>query len=170
MARRTCFQSNTIQALEDMIEAGKIAGSDPRKLYMCFGRFSVDISGLMCLFGLAFCCGTRITCFASVDCSGPRDWRLWGGLRELSNKGSPSYEKARHAFVLLRCAVGLGWQLLLQGASNVVSVWYLRFLMLLGFKLWFGYMFCILFDATCCLFSKYFCWYTAWLFGVIVAG
>ena len=34
-------------------EAGKIAGPDPRKLCVGFGRFFNDISGLMCSFGLA---------------------------------------------------------------------------------------------------------------------
>ena len=45
--------SNTIQAQEDITSPGKTAGPDPRKLYVTFGRFFIDISGLMCSFGLA---------------------------------------------------------------------------------------------------------------------
>ena len=33
--------------------SGKIAGPDPRKLYMRFGWFFIDISGSMYSFGLA---------------------------------------------------------------------------------------------------------------------
>ena len=33
--------------------SGKIAGPDPRKLYVVFGRLFIDISGLMYSFGLA---------------------------------------------------------------------------------------------------------------------
>ena len=36
-------------------EAGMIAGSAPRKLYMSVGRFVTDTFGLMYEFGLAFC-------------------------------------------------------------------------------------------------------------------
>ena len=53
MARRSCFKSNTIQTREDIIEAGKIAGPDPRQLYVRVSRFFIDISGFMCSFGLA---------------------------------------------------------------------------------------------------------------------
>ena len=35
--------------------AGKIAGQDPAKLYVGFGRFFFNISGLINSFGLASC-------------------------------------------------------------------------------------------------------------------
>ena len=54
-ARRTRFKSNTLQLSEDITEAGKIAGPDPRKLYVRFGRFFVGISGFMYSFWLALC-------------------------------------------------------------------------------------------------------------------
>ena len=48
-------ESNTIQAQEDITSPGKTAGTDPRKLYMTFDRFFIDISGSMYSFGLASC-------------------------------------------------------------------------------------------------------------------
>ena len=38
-----------------MIEAGKTAGPDPRKQCVRFGWFFIDISGSMCVSGLALC-------------------------------------------------------------------------------------------------------------------
>ena len=48
-------ESNTIQAQEDITSPGKTAGPEPRKLYVRFGRFFIDISGSMYSFGLASC-------------------------------------------------------------------------------------------------------------------
>ena len=70
MARRTCFKSNTIKAWEDITEAGKIAGPDPRKLYVrVWSVFHWYLWINVFVWARAFC-GTRISCSASVDCSG----------------------------------------------------------------------------------------------------
>ena len=50
-------ERNTIQAWEDITEAGKIACPDPRTLYITFGRFFIDISGLINSFWLSLCVG-----------------------------------------------------------------------------------------------------------------
>ena len=46
-------ESNTIQAQEDITQAGKIAGKTRAKLYVILRRFIINISGLVNLFGLA---------------------------------------------------------------------------------------------------------------------
>ena len=65
---------------------------------------------------------------------------------------------------------GLGWQLVLQGASIVLSIGYFRFLSCLGFNL----LVCLLalhFLVTPILAcASFFFVGTAWLLGVIVAG
>ena len=48
-------ERNIIQAGEDVFDAGKIAGPDPRKQCVVFGWFFIDISGCLCSFGLGLC-------------------------------------------------------------------------------------------------------------------
>ena len=57
MARRTCFREEYYTGMRDIIEARKIAGPDPRKLYVKMLCFVTDISGLINSFGLALLVG-----------------------------------------------------------------------------------------------------------------
>ena len=53
MARRTCFKEQYYTGMKGYYWAGKIAGPDPRKLYMKKSRFFIDISGCIDSFGVA---------------------------------------------------------------------------------------------------------------------
>ena len=57
MARRTYFREEYYTGMRDINEAGKIAGPNPRKLYIKMWWFFIDISGLINSFGLALCVG-----------------------------------------------------------------------------------------------------------------
>ena len=55
MARRTCFREQYYTDMRGISAAGKTAGDKRRKLYMIFGWFFINFSGLINSFGLALC-------------------------------------------------------------------------------------------------------------------
>ena len=52
MARRTCFREQYYTGTRNYFCAGKIGASNQVKLCVGFGRFFIDIFGLMCSFRL----------------------------------------------------------------------------------------------------------------------
>ena len=55
MARRTCFREQYYTGTRGIMMEGKIAGQDPRQLYVIMGWFFINISGYLYSFGLASC-------------------------------------------------------------------------------------------------------------------
>ena len=60
--------------------AGKIAGQDPRKLYVKIGRFIVNISGLINSFGLAAFVVQEYVVLLQWVAAGPSRKSIWERL------------------------------------------------------------------------------------------
>ena len=80
-------ESNTIQAQEDITQPGKTAGPDARKLYITFGRFFIDISGLINSFGLALCVALEYDVLLQPEAAGSSrsPWEKDSGIQGVAN-------------------------------------------------------------------------------------